>query len=340
MHTTPSISYPTISQIASWIIASIGLLLVLLLHLLPALLAGLLVYELVHQISPAIDRHLPGQRSRFIAIALLAIGAILLIASAIIGLLTFLNSDSGNLSALFARMAEILDNTRNAVPAWVAAYLPADATAVQQAVSAWLRTHGSEVQLAGTEMGRLMVRMLIGMIIGALLSLHDISAPTERLPLATALAERVQRLRLSFSRIILAQVRIATINTAITGIYLLVLLPMAHITLPLVKSMLFITFIAGLIPVVGNLMSNSIIIIVSLSHSLGIALVSLGYLLIIHKLEYFLNARIVGSSIHARAWELLTAMLLMEAAFGLSGLVAAPIYYAWLKDELHARRLI
>ena len=37
---------------------------------------------------------------------------------------------------------------------------------------------------------------------------------------------------------------------------------------------------------------------------------------------------------------LLVAMLLMEAAFGLAGLIAAPIYYAYLKGELEAERLI
>jgi predicted PurR-regulated permease PerM len=55
---------------------------------------------------------------------------------------------------------------------------------------------------------------------------------------------------------------------------------------------------------------------------------------VIHKLEYFLNARIVGSQIQAKAWELLLAMLVMEAAFGIAGVAAAPIYYAYLKDEL------
>jgi predicted PurR-regulated permease PerM len=37
---------------------------------------------------------------------------------------------------------------------------------------------------------------------------------------------------------------------------------------------------------------------------------------------------------------LLLAMLVMESAFGIAGVVAAPIYYAYLKDELSARRLI
>jgi len=55
---------------------------------------------------------------------------------------------------------------------------------------------------------------------------------------------------------------------------------------------------------------------------------------VVHKLEYFLNARIVGGEIKASAWELLCAMLLFEAAFGLPGLVAAPIFYAYAKAEL------
>jgi predicted PurR-regulated permease PerM len=61
---------------------------------------------------------------------------------------------------------------------------------------------------------------------------------------------------------------------------------------------------------------------------------------VIHKLEYFLNARIIGSRIRARAWELLMAMLVMEATFGLAGLIAAPIYYAYLKNELTAKELV
>ena len=81
-------------------------------------------------------------------------------------------------------------------------------------------------------------------------------------------------------------------------------------------------------------------VIVSLAHSPGVALGSLIFLIVVHKLEYFLNARIVGSQIKAKAWELLLAMLVMESAFGMAGLIAAPIYYAYLKDELASRGLI
>jgi len=67
---------------------------------------------------------------------------------------------------------------------------------------------------------------------------------------------------------------------------------------------------------------------------------SLLFLVVIHKLEYFLNAHMIGTQVHAHAWELLLAMLVMEAAFGLPGLVAAPIYYAYAKDELVSRELV
>jgi predicted PurR-regulated permease PerM len=61
---------------------------------------------------------------------------------------------------------------------------------------------------------------------------------------------------------------------------------------------------------------------------------------VIHKLEYFLNARIIGSQIRAKAWELLLAMLFLESAFGIAGLIAAPFYYAYMKSELREKGLI
>ena len=137
-----------------------------------------------------------------------------------------------------------------------------------------------------------------------------------------------------------AQVRISALNTTLTAIYLGIVLPLCHVHLPLTKTMIAVTFVAGLLPVIGNLISNTVIVIVSLSHTLYVALGSLAFLVFIHKLEYFVNARIVGGRIHARAWELLLAMLAMEAAFGIPGVVAAPVFYAYLKDELKSRGLI
>jgi len=178
------------------------------------------------------------------------------------------------------------------------------------------------------------------MIVGAMVALQGEIERRPLGPLSRALAARAANLSSAFGRVVFAQVRISLINTVFTAIYLVVILPAFGVDLPLRKTLIVITFVAGLLPVVGNLISNTVIVIVSLSRSGSAALGSLAFLIVIHKLEYFLNARIVGARIRAKAWEILLAMLLMESAFGIAGLVAAPIYYAYLKDELAARKLL
>jgi predicted PurR-regulated permease PerM len=328
---------PTTTEIVAWVVSAVLLIFILIFHLLPALLAGLLVFELVHIISPHVAKKLPGQRSKFIALGLLAFTIISLLTLVGIGLVTFLRSDAAGLTLLFDKMAEIIEGSREMSPAWLLSYLPADAETLRVSVTAWLRTHAAELQLAGKEIARLAAHILVGMIIGGMLAVREIVPTHKYKPLARAMAERAARLGTAFRRIVFAQVRIAAINATFTAVYLAIILPIMGVHLPLTKTMIAITFVVGLIPVIGNLMSNTVIVIVSLSQSVSIAIGSLVFLILIHKLEYFLNARIVGSQIHARAWELLLAMLLMESIFGVVGVVAAPIYYAYIKDELSAR---
>jgi predicted PurR-regulated permease PerM len=140
--------------------------------------------------------------------------------------------------------------------------------------------------------------------------------------------------------VVFAQIWISGINATLTALYLIVILPLFDIHLPFTKTMIVLTFVVGLIPILGNLISNTVIFVVSLSHSLVVALAAIGYLVVIHKLEYFLNARIIGSQIRAKAWEMLLAMIIMESAFGIPGLIAAPIYYAYMKSELRDKGLI
>lgn len=327
-------------DIASWVLMAIAMLFVLKYHLLPGLLAGLLVFELVHIISPYIDQKFPGSRSKVIAVGLLALLIIGLLTLLALGLTTFLRSDSGNLTNLIARMAQIIEDSRSILPGWLDSRLPADAVVLQQMVTQWLRENSSNLQFLGAEAGRHAAHVLIAMVVGGMLALRKAMTDKQYKPFARALVQRVTFFGQAFRNIVFAQVRISAINAVFTGIYLAVILPFMGIELPFTKAMIVITFLVGLLPVVGNLISNSIIVIVSMSHSLGVAIASLVFLIVIHKFEYFLNARIVGSQIRANAWELLIAMVVMEAAFGIAGVVAAPIYYAYLKNELRARELI
>jgi predicted PurR-regulated permease PerM len=321
-------------QQASWLLAALALLLILRLHLLPALLAGLLVYELVHLTAPLLESRLSGTRAKQATVLVLAVAVIAAtILAAVLGI-GFFRGDSGSLAALAQKMAEILENSRQSLPDWLIGALPDSVEGIKTAVVHWLREHAAQVQTMGKEAGLTMAHVLVGLIIGAMLALREVCGDRTTQPLAAALTERARRLADAFRRIVFAQVRISAINTAFTAIYLVVLLPLLGIHLPLTKTMIALTFVAGLIPVIGNLVSNTVIVIVSLAHSPQVAMGSLGFLVVVHKFEYFLNARIVGARISAQSWELLLAMLVMEAAFGLPGVIAAPIYYAWLKQEL------
>jgi predicted PurR-regulated permease PerM len=231
-------------------------------------------------------------------------------------------------------MAQILEDARSTLPPWLVHLLPENEDNLRGASIDWLRGHAAELRSIGKEAGLTLAHVLIGMIIGAMISLEQAMPSMSRGPLASALIERTSAFAEAFRRIVFAQVRISALNTVLTAIYLAVALPLFGVHLPLTKTLIAVTFIAGLLPVIGNLISNTIIVIVSLAHSPHTALFSLLFLVVVHKLEYFLNAHIVGGQINAKAWELLIAMLLMEALFGLPGVVAAPIVYAWIKGEL------
>ncbi len=328
-------------QNLAWGLFGLGLIWLLYLGLLPAMLAGLLVYSLVNALVrplriPALGRGGP----RLLAVTLIAAGVLALFTLAVLWLVGFLRGSEENIPALIQRMAEIIDSSRARLPGWVLEHVPADTEQLRATVVDWLREHASAFQNAGAGLGRGFAHILLGMVIGALLSLESTIPLRAKGPLTAAFAHRALRLGLAFKRVVFAQFWISAINSLFTGIYLAFVLPAFGVDLPFTKTLIIITFIAGLLPIIGNLISNTVIVTVSFSESLLVALGSLIFLVVIHKLEYFLNARIIGSHIRARAWELLIAMLIMEAAFGITGLIAAPIYYAYLKDELRARGLI
>ena len=85
-----------------------------------------------------------------------------------------------------------------------------------------------------------------------------------------ALMERFALFEQSFGAVVFAQLGIATINMVLTGIYVLVVLPAIGAPLPLGLTLVAFTFVASLIPVVGNLISNTAIVVISLAQGLWI----------------------------------------------------------------------
>jgi predicted PurR-regulated permease PerM len=326
-------------EIAAWILVGGGLLLVLRLHLLSALLAGLFVFEIVHIAAPRLQRKLSSERARMVAVAALAFLIVAVVVGALIGLVAFARGE-GHLSRILEKMAESITRARANLPAALSESLPSTADDLRDTTVHWLHTHAKEVRTVGEDFGRILAHIIVGLVVGAMVALQNVRSHGRGRPLAAALSERVTRVGLAFRRIVFAQVRISAINTLLSGLFLLVGLRLFGVHLPLAKTLVALTFVVGLLPVVGNLVSNTVVVLVAFSVSAYVAVAALVFLILIHKLEYFLNAHIVGGQINARAWELLIAMLLMEAAFGIGGIIAAPIYYAYLKDELSSRELI
>jgi predicted PurR-regulated permease PerM len=343
VRTPPRFAFGTSPRfaVASLILTGIALFLVLRLHLLSALLAGLLTHELVRLLAPMVEKRLTSKGARLVALAALSVLTVALLVLLTVGIFAFFKSDTGNRQALLDKIDHILTDARTKLPLWIVDNLPTNVDALKSFAGGWVDEHSKEIQQAGKEVMHFFVRGLVGMVIGALISLHAAGPEVSQMrPFAAALLLRVSRFAHAFRQIIFAQVKISGLNTIFTAIFLVGVFPAFGVHLPLTKTLIAITFLAGLLPVIGNLISNTLIFVVGLSISIYVALVALVFLVVIHKLEYFLNARIVGTRIRARAWELLLAMLVLEVAFGIAGLIAAPIYYAYIKNELSDAGLI
>jgi len=323
---------------ASYILSVMSVFVVLRFHLVPAVFAGLAV----HVLTVKLARRLPanwGGWAHEIALAALAILVIMGLTGAGIGLWSFLNGNGG-MGALLDATAGTLEKLRGAVPSTIAVYLPATVDELQAQLAAMMREHGQKISSVGIAGAKTLAHVLLCMVVGGLTALHHFGDSSAWPPLSSALHQRARALANAFDKVVFAQVKISALNTFLTALYLMVILPLCGVSMPLLTVIIPLTFVAGLLPVVGNLISNTAIVLISLGISPGVALASLLFLVCIHKLEYFTNARIVGGEVHARAWELLCAMLTLEAFFGVAGLVAAPVAYAWLKSEMRMRKLI
>ena len=329
------------TDLICWTVAALVLAFVLKAHLLPALLAGLMVYSVIHLLVPRLRvTTLNSEGRRWLAVGLVVAAVVAGLTAIGFGVSSFFRGSDESVPALFQRMAEIIEQSRQRLPEWLITSLPDNAQELEKEVAAWLREHARSVQTASTELLRGLAHVVIGMVIGAMLAIHSPKPDGSDKPLAQLIAMHATHMADAFRRVVFAQVWISAINTVFTWIYLGLVLPTFDIHLPLTKTLIALTFVAGLMPIIGNLLSNTAVFVVSMSQSLTLALISLVYLIAIHKLEYFLNARIIGSQIRARAWELLLAMLVMEAAFGIAGLIIAPMAYAYFKDELRDKQLI
>ena len=132
----------------------------------------------------------------------------------------------------------------------------------------------------------------------------------------------------SFATVMGAQITISLINTILTAIFVFA------VRLPYAPLVIAITFLCGLVPIVGNLVSNTIIVFIALTVSLKLAIGALVFLVGIHKLEYFLNSKIIGDRIRNPVWLTLIALIIGERLMGIPGLILAPVVLNYLRVEM------
>ncbi len=136
-----------------------------------------------------------------------------------------------------------------------------------------------------------------------------------------------------FRQVMGGQVIIALINTLISSVVIFAL----HLGHPFL--MIFVVFFCGLFPVVGNLMSNSVLTINAFAATgMWGTVVCLILLLGIHKLEYFLNSKIIGGIVHLPMAVSLGALVFCDVLLGVPGLILAVPLVLFIRHEFeHVR---
>ncbi len=352
-HSAPAASRALV--VASYLLIAAGLLLVMWQGLLPGLLCVCIGFLgtrwLARSFLAGLRRVRPRKAGKPASpLARSAAATLVIVAPIGLGLLAYSEAREFVLHApdqyleLIDFIARTVLELRLKLPPEISIYLPEGAEEVQRMIANTLRTQAGALALTGRAWLGGVLFAYVGLIIGALAAASRTSAaarlPAHRQPLSEQLRQRIVRFGEAFGQIVAAQFWIAAFNTMLTAVFLILLLPAFGIKLPFVPALVVLTFVAGLVPIVGNLLCNAVITVVGLSVSPVAAAACLGFLILIHKAEYVINAKVVGLRTQVSVWELLAVMFVAEAVYGPAGLVAAPLFYAYTKKELQAAKLV
>jgi predicted PurR-regulated permease PerM len=186
------------------------------------------------------------------------------------------------------------------------------------------------------EAGFKIVQLIIGLVVAASLFLsakwgseNDPGTSRDSLyaSVVRELSQRFQIFFRSFAKVIGAQIIISAINTVLTTAFLV------WNGYPYVAVIAATTFLCGLLPIIGNIISNTLIVFVGFTISPQMALIALIYLVVIHKLEYFLNSKIIGDRIKNPMWLTLVGIVIGEKLMGIPGMILAPVVLHYIKVE-------
>lgn len=317
----------------------IGFIFIMKVGLFPSLIAGFITYLMMLYAEKFMANSLMlGKYSRLLATLTLSVFIITLLTASAMYFFNLIAKTVSNPDILINETALILDKTLKDLSPNMVHILPHNIDNIKAELLSFIQSNLITIRNFSKGATHTLITMILGMIIGIMIASSDYIESDK--PLINSFRNKMTNMIESFEHVVIAQAGIALFNTIMTSIYLLVIMPLFDIQFPFTKTIIALTFFVGLIPIIGNIIVNAIVLVIGLSVSVSVGVAAFLYLIAIHKFEYFLNAKIIGKRIQARAFELLISMILLESVFGIIGLIAAPILYAYIKKELKKAKII
>lgn len=326
----------------SYILVGISILFLFHFQLMASLIGGMAIYIIIKNLNNCIINKFHSTIASNITLIIIIFLLLSCLSFIGIGIYSGILVGKANFVNLFEDVFNIIQQLKTYLPISVIEYIPENIIQFKEHSFLLLKNNLPNVLTITTSSAKLLLHIIIGMIIGSIIAFNLIKKSNikEQKPLALELTNRISLFSLVFQKVVFAQVKISFINTCLTGFFLLIIIPLLGYKIPYTTTLILLTFLLGLFPVVGNLMSNSLIVLLSLLVSFNIAIASLVFLIVIHKLEYYINAKIIGDKIQTSIWEMLIVMLILESVFGIIGAILGPVIYGYIKEELKLNNLI
>ncbi|NCQ52244.1 AI-2E family transporter [archaeon] len=329
-------------KFVSYLLMGLTLLFLFNYHLMTALIGGMVIFLIVNKLYDLIGTKVHSKLAHKVTLLIISIFTVGTLSLIGIGVYNALHFGQSNFENLINDVLTVLQQIKVYLPEGLLEYVPQDLLALKSHVAEILKKSAPEMISVTSSSVKGVLHVIIGMLIGGVVAFSFLNT-TQKQEYGSFTKELLARITLFtqiFQKVIFAQVKISAINTILTAIYLLIILPIQGINMPYAKTLVILTFLFGLLPVIGNLVTNALIVLLSLMVSFGVAIGSLIFLIVIHKLEYYINAKIIGEQIKTSIWEMLIVIIVMESVFGVVGAVLGSVVYGYIKEELRVNYLV
>ena len=233
-----------------------------------------------------------------------------------------------------------LNDIRPHMPKAVAKHFPNDTAQINGLLEEGGAVFGRNALGFGATGMHMLFQLLFAILIAAACCTRPVLDSTEYKPFRREWLTRIQEYSICFAQLMSAQVYVALWNAFCTGIFLYGILPLMGVELSFREALVVFTLFVSLIPALGNMVANTAMAFLCLPHGAGVVLAAVVFLIVVHKAEYIINARIIGKNVQATVPEMLIAILIGECLFGLPGLMLGPVSYAYLKMFLIKKNLV